>query len=383
MIAASTGGAYHRAHSTEALARIFRDIAAALQSGVTVGEWHLDGGDEAAFPVDDTLRLLSLALLDRTEARSACALQAPDGTSHALSSTWATDAFADLFAPAAGNWQVKGIAGKALLSVTGVSSLELVPFPVVRPAETNKPMPVTAFVMEGSQLLKPVRIVAQLPDGTAVTLHDDGLNADGAAADGIYGAYLSLKTPEQIRLSLTATGQTAGGQAFQRFTYRELEAVIHAVPITGATTRIIPPATLPGAISRGPAAYPLPVLPTPPPRPHPPSPKRSTPSPGMAARHPGYHSARAPATRAERRHPAEILLPLDAEVPPEPPEEEIESPAQSVEQAEVRKRNRRPNQSRKKERPPGLPPMMHRHQRHPRVTRNLRVCRSTYGRLFY
>ena len=336
MIAASTGGAYHRAHSTEALARIFRDIAAALQSGVTVGEWHLDGGDEAAFPVDDTLRLLSLALLDRTEARSACALQAPDGTSHALSSTWATDAFADLFAPAAGNWQVKGIAGKALLSVTGVSSLELVPFPVVRPAETNKPMPVTAFVMEGSQLLKPVRIVAQLPDGTAVTLHDDGLNADGAAADGIYGAYLSLKTPEQIRLSLTATGQTAGGQAFQRFTYRELEAVIHAVPITGATTRIIPPATLPGAISRGPAAYPLPrpADTAAPPAPAKPQTEYAFAGHGRAAPLATIaHEPQLPVPNAVT--PAEILLPLDAEVPPEPPEEEIESPAQSVEQAEV------------------------------------------------
>ncbi|NLF85478.1 MAG: VWA domain-containing protein, partial [Lentisphaerae bacterium] len=222
MIAASTGGAYHRARNTEALARIFRDLAAALQASVTVGEWNLKGGGEAAFPVDDTLRLLSLALLDRADTPSACALQSPDGKAHALSSAWAADAFADLFAPAAGQWKVQSISGEALLSVTGSSSLELVPFPVTRPAEAGKPVPVAAFVLDGNRLIQLPEIVAQLPDGIAVTLCDDGLNADGTAGDGIFGAYLTLKDPEQTRLAFSATGQTAAGLPFQRLAYRDL-----------------------------------------------------------------------------------------------------------------------------------------------------------------
>ncbi len=320
MIAASTGGAYHRARNTESLARIFRDLAAALQTSVTVGEWNLRDSGDAAFPVDDTLRLLSLALLDRAETPSACALQAPDGKSHALSSAWAADAFADLFAPAAGRWKVQGISGEALLSVTGSSSLELVPFPVTRPAEAGKPIPVAAFVLDGNRLIKSTAIVARLADGTTSTLRDDGLNADGDDGDGIYGAYLRPAAPDYTRFAFIATGQTAAGLPFQRLVYRDIGTVTHKTPVAGATASTVPPAPPPAARWTQPARRPLP-------RPAgmsmPAAPRtlevgatvawNIRPAPMTPVASP------APTISLDAVTPAETLLPLDAVLPPEPP----------------------------------------------------------------
>jgi Mg-chelatase subunit ChlD len=272
LIAASTGGRFHRAASTEELAGIFRAIAAALHPGVTVGEWTLEPEQKTAFPVDDTLRLLSLALVARTEQPAACALRSPDSRARALSTLEAADAFADIFAPPVGTWQARGAGAPALLAVTADSALDVIPFPLPPAAFAGKPLPVAAFVRQDGRLLTNVVIAVGVRPAADLVLRDDGLSADGAPGDGIFGGYLD---PEAVasgnrQICHVARGTTFAGNAFQRLAGQTLPPCSAAGESLLAGSHLLPPAVFGGheasaggPVVRAPASAP-PAAPSPP-----------------------------------------------------------------------------------------------------------------------
>ncbi|NLF24016.1 MAG: VWA domain-containing protein, partial [Lentisphaerae bacterium] len=241
MIAASTGGSYHRAGNTAALARIFHEIASALHTSVKIGEWTIDDRTTHPLPVDDSISVLSLALLDTSDAAASCSLRSPDGLSRALSTIWAPDAFADIFAPAAGTWHASGSSPGARLAVSASSSLDVVPFPLPARAAADAPLPVAVFVRHQDALLHPDRVDVRLSGGPPLPLRDDGMSADGDADDGIFGGYIPLDGRARARLAFEAAGTTAAGHRYQRLAYREVitQSAGETAPLLDRT---IPPA---------------------------------------------------------------------------------------------------------------------------------------------
>lgn len=70
-------------------------------------------------------------------------------------------------------------------------------------------------------------LVLSGPDGRETTrpMVDDGQHADGAAGDGVWGAWVTAREPGLYRAQVVAYGRTAAGQLFQRTTQHLLPVV--------------------------------------------------------------------------------------------------------------------------------------------------------------
>jgi hypothetical protein len=75
----------------------------------------------------------------------------------------------------------------------------------------------------------------RLPDGRQidVPMHDDGVHADLAADDGIYGAVIEALVPGQYMAQSVFKGVTVDGVAFERSTEHSFHVVDPYITLTG------------------------------------------------------------------------------------------------------------------------------------------------------
>jgi hypothetical protein len=241
-IADSTGGTFHRADSSGQLAAIFTKIARDLHRNVSLGEWPAGEGTSVTIPVDDTVRSLSLTLLDQ-EPGAACSLIDPVGVSRAMACLpGARDDVAEIFAPAAGEWTLRGIHGHGILSVQAASDLELVAIPPAdTPVRPGDPLALSCVLLSADGPVPGATLVARLdphatdsrlpewPD-TPFPLRDDGQDGDIAPSDGVYALRLPAPAAGSGTLRFLATGHTQAGFAFERHDSLPLSVLDPAPP---------------------------------------------------------------------------------------------------------------------------------------------------------
>ena len=225
MIAKSTGGSFHRVDSSAQLASIFTRIARDLHRNVSLGEWDAGEGATSEIPVDDTIASLSLSLLDE-QPGAACSLMDPRGVARALSClSGSTDFSTELFTPERGIWSLRGLSGRAVLSVQAASDLELVAFPAVEQVHVGEHVTLSCILLAGNTPVTNAVVMAQLlPQASARDssrialgpLRDDGSDNDLASHDGIYAGTVEMSQPGAGTIVFCATGKTEGGFAFFR-----------------------------------------------------------------------------------------------------------------------------------------------------------------------
>lgn len=203
-IAGQTGGEYRFAPDTQQIEAIFQQIVLSLHGAVVIGEWPLDHAD-VPVPVDDSVRLLTLALDAPADAR--CRVSGPGSPARELAADAASNAVCEIHAPQRGAWQVSAATG-AVLRATAGSDLELVPFPVAEGITDAVPVRVYALLLRGFEPVTGATVRAELSSGGAVAL------AEGAP--GRYAGWLVPAGTGGATCRVTASGQTPAGWPFQR-----------------------------------------------------------------------------------------------------------------------------------------------------------------------
>ncbi len=203
-MAETTGGMYFRAPSDEDLPEIYARLAAELGKRRIVRTQTLTTpAGELAVPIDASLRRL-VAISD-----SGARIRAirPDGGSHA----GGRFANVHLIAPEPGQWQfawMDALPDVSELSLSGDSQffLDLFP-PQYRPGK----IAVGATLAEGERPLGNAEVWVEPIPGVVderFALFDDGRHGDGAAGDGVYGAFIDVpvESPERISVMVRASG---------------------------------------------------------------------------------------------------------------------------------------------------------------------------------
>ncbi len=113
--------------------------------------------------------------------------------------------------------------------------------------------------LEGAGALRSARAIVRSARGEVVlTLRDDGLNQDGAAGDGVFGALLPPGTRGEVRALVQVRGADAAGGEFLRGAQLHFPVLERSVLFDGsATTRVEDTTRLRielGALPLGPAA---------------------------------------------------------------------------------------------------------------------------------
>lgn len=240
----ATGGLLVQSLPTAQFAGAARAITARYTAGATLLARRL-GGPTGGFttlpvPVDSTSAELVVVLNGSFFSGSTLTLRRPSGAAVQLGDPDVTPNFAPglevlrIAHPAAGAWtaDVTTVTGTELFDLTALArsprDLVLQGAPVQR-AGVATPLAVT---VDGPGTPAAFRLIRA--DGAVempLTLFDDGLHADGAAADGTWGTILTLATPGDYRVAMDGTGP---GGAFTRETARTL--VVGLPALAGADT---------------------------------------------------------------------------------------------------------------------------------------------------
>ncbi len=233
LIARSTSGTFHRADSTEELASAFASIARDLHRSVSIGEWRVTADSETTIPVDDTIKSLSISLLDESP-NAACSLVDPSGTARSLTCLPGSIDFAtELFAPPPGQWSLRGLNGDAVLSVMAASDLELIAFPIPDEIHCGDAIMLSCVLPHAGHPMTNATVEATLSllqDGNdAATdiplgfLLDDGTNGDASPNDGIYTLAFQTDSIASGMIHFRASATTPAGFAFTRHASAPIE----------------------------------------------------------------------------------------------------------------------------------------------------------------
>ncbi len=120
------------------------------------------------------------------------------------------------------------------------SDLELAAHVTTHRLLAGEPIGLVARLSDESARVDRVHVVIETADQTStLSMHDDGEHADGASADGVFGAWIEPSTPGDVRARVECTGTTSDGAAFLRTAQLTFPVLEPALAIAGrATARI-------------------------------------------------------------------------------------------------------------------------------------------------
>lgn len=225
-ISRETNGAFFFAPKADALATIFKEIAFSLHNKVKIDDIILDDKAPFQFPVDDTITLLCIA---GGEIDTSIYFVTPQNE-RILFEPSSTDGVHKIHSPEHGTWRVIPEKNKGDLTITGLSNLELIPYPVPQSVTASESFAVASVLVYEDMPVTGANVVVRIKHNTHIqeaVLFDDGKHNDNKPSDGIYaGAITTPSIPENYNCEFIATGITSKGFTFRRKT----ECTISVVP---------------------------------------------------------------------------------------------------------------------------------------------------------
>jgi hypothetical protein len=217
MISEDTNGAFFFAPTADTLATIFKEIAFSLHRMVKIDEFLLNDKIQFEFPVDDTITLLCIA--GREITGSSTSLLTPSKERIVFEPS-AQDGFHKIHFPPSGLWRVISEENKGVLSINGLSNIELIPYPVHESVTAGKPFAVASVLVHENEPLTGAQLSVRIKYADGIQealLYDDGKHGDNRPFDGIYaGTITAPSVPGTFSCEFIATGITSKGFAFRR-----------------------------------------------------------------------------------------------------------------------------------------------------------------------
>lgn len=225
-ISRETNGAFFFAPEADALATIFKEIAFFLHNKVKIDELVLDDRVPLQFPVDDTITLLCIA---GREIDTSTYFVTPTNKRIVFEPS-GTDGAHKIHSPEHGTWTVIPEKNKGNITITGLSNLELIPYPAPQSVTAGESFPVASVLVYEDMPVTGAHVVVRIKCDTHIqeaVLFDDGKHNDNKPSDGIYaGTITAPSIPEFYNCEFIATGITSKGFAFRR----KNECTISVIP---------------------------------------------------------------------------------------------------------------------------------------------------------
>jgi hypothetical protein len=148
----------------------------------------------------------------------------------------------DLRGATAGRWTIHVRAPSSprppasgwLLARTS-SDLELSAHVTTLQTLADEPIGIAARVDDGSARVDRMRLIVETAHGTStLPMRDDGKHADGAGADGVFGAWIETGAPGDVRARVECSGTTRDGAAFLRTAQLAFPVLERALAIDGS-----------------------------------------------------------------------------------------------------------------------------------------------------
>ncbi len=114
------------------------------------------------------------------------------------------------------------------------SDLELAAHVTTQRLLADEPIGISARVSDERAHVDRMRVIVETTAGTTtIAMLDDGEHADGARADGVFGAWIQTSTPGDVRARVECTGSAGDGAAFLRTAQLTFPVLERALAITG------------------------------------------------------------------------------------------------------------------------------------------------------